>query len=106
LDYTKGRYVRPFNEMNDALGFNNTLESNGITFAQFGNTHCLYVFNLTNSGEDQPGLFDLIKNGSTSVQIKFNAAVPAGGITMIVLGEMDSLIMLDKNRTISSDTTI
>jgi hypothetical protein len=106
LDYTSKRYVRPFNDMNDATGFSNTLESNGITFAQYGTTHCLYVFNLTNSGDDQAGLFDLIKNGTTSVQIKFNAAVPAGGITMIVLGEMDSLIMLDKNRTISSDTTI
>jgi hypothetical protein len=82
------------------------LESNGISFKQYGTTHCIYVFNLTNSGDDQAGLFDLIRNGTTAINIRFSAPVPTGGITMIVMGEADSLIMLDKNRTIASDTTI
>jgi len=106
LDYPNGKYVRPFNDMNEAVGFVNTVESNGISYEQFSKTHCIYVFNMTNSGEDQGGLFDLIRNGTTAVNIKFSAAVPDGGIMLIVMGEADSLIMLDKNRTISSDTTI
>ncbi|CAK5062127.1 unnamed protein product [Meloidogyne enterolobii] len=60
--------------MNEAIGFNGSSESNGITYQQYGRTHCIYVFNLTNSGEDNGGTFDLIKNGSTSVNIKFSHA--------------------------------
>ncbi|KAL3117798.1 hypothetical protein niasHT_009844 [Heterodera trifolii] len=106
LDYPRRKYVRAFNDMNEAVGFSNTTEGNGITYAQFGTTHCIYVFNMTNSGDDQPGLFDLIRNGTTAVSIKFNEGVPAGGIVLVVMGECDSLVMLDKNRSISTDTTI
>ncbi|KAL7075542.1 hypothetical protein ACQ4LE_005308 [Meloidogyne hapla] len=106
LDYKNFKYARPFNDMNDALGFANSCESNGITYQQFGQNSCIYVFNLTNSGEDQGDTFDLIKNGTTSVSIKFNQPVLEGGAMLIVMGEADSLIMLDKNRTIASDTTI
>ncbi|KAL3087581.1 hypothetical protein niasHT_024974 [Heterodera trifolii] len=93
LDYSNGKYVRPFNDMNEAVGFANSTESNGITFAQYGKTHCIYVFNLTNSGDDQAALFDLIKNGTTAVSIKFNQPVPAGGIMLVVMGECDSLVI-------------
>ncbi|KAL3072230.1 hypothetical protein niasHT_035491 [Heterodera trifolii] len=106
LDYPNWKYVRPFNDMNEAVGFANSSESNGITLEQFGLTHCIYVFNLTSSGDDQAALFDLIRNGTTAVSIKFNQAVPAGGIMLVVMGECDSLVMLDKNRSISTDITI
>ncbi|KAL3114098.1 hypothetical protein niasHT_010912 [Heterodera trifolii] len=94
LDYPNGRYVRPFNDMNEAVGIANSSESNGITFAQYGKTHCIYVFNLTNSGDDQAALFDLIKNGTTAVAIKFNHPVPDGGVMLVVMGECDSLFFL------------
>lgn len=106
FDFPGGKYVRGFNDMNEAVGFVNTNNGNGITFLQYGKTHCIYVFNMTNSGDDQGGLFDLIKSGTTAVNIKFNQPVPDGGLMLIVMGEADSLFMLDKNRTISSDTTI
>ena len=106
LDYPNSKYVRAFTDMNDAIGFNNSLESNGITLSQYAATHCIYVFNLTNSGDDQGGMFDLIRSGSTNVCIKFRTAVPAQGVMLIVMGEADSLVMLDKNRSITTDTTI
>jgi hypothetical protein len=106
LDYKNDKYVRPFHDMNDNAGFTNTLEGNGIGYAQFKKTHCIYIFNLTNSLEDQGGVFDLIKSGATSVDIKFSEPVPDGGIVLIVLAEMDGLFMFDKNRTISTDITV
>nr|CAD2188573.1 unnamed protein product [Meloidogyne enterolobii] len=106
FDYKNGRYVRAFHDMNEGTGLINSNENNGITYQQYGKTHCIYVFNLTNSGDDNSGTFDLIKNGTTAVHIKFSQPVPDGGAMLIVMGEADSLIMLDKNRTIASDTTI
>lgn len=106
LDYPNKLYVRPFNDMNEAVGFTNSLESNGITYKSYGLNHTIYVFCLSNSLEDHAGLFDLIKTGTTAVQIKFSRPVPIGGIVLICMMEMDSLLMLDKNRTIATDTTI
>lgn len=123
LDYPSRKAVRAFNDMQEACGFTNTTLANGITYNQFLKTHCIYVFNMTNSGEDNAGLFDLIKKGKknnfsipskifnkflgcTSVSIKFRSAVPDGGLMLIVMGEADSIFFLDKNRTIATDTTI
>ncbi|KAL3100912.1 hypothetical protein niasHT_029333 [Heterodera trifolii] len=47
--------------------------ANGITFPQFGKTHCIYVFNLTSSGDDQAALFDLIKNGNNRSEHKIQS---------------------------------
>ncbi|KAF7636004.1 hypothetical protein Mgra_00004585 [Meloidogyne graminicola] len=101
FDYNNAKYVRAFHDMNEAVGLTNSSENNGITYQQYGKTHCIYVFNLTNSGEDNSNTFDLIKNGTTAVNIKFNQPIPEGGAMLIVMGEADSLIMLDKNRTIA-----
>ena len=105
LDFTTNRYVRAFHDMNEGVGVANSLESNGITFKKYKNGWTFFVFNLTNAQEDG-AYFDLIKNGSTNINIKFSQQVPAGGIVLIAHGELDSLLMLDKNRTISSDITI
>ena len=106
LDYAAGKYVRPYNDMNEAINLANTMDGNGISYEQYAATHCVYIFNLTNSGEDHAGMFDLIKNGTTAVNIKFAKPVPDGGLVLICMGEADSLLMLDKFRTISADTTI
>ena len=65
----------------------------------------IYVFNLNKSGENDSG-FDLITEGTTAVKIIFSTQIPAGGVSLICYGEFDSLLMLDKNRSITSDMTI
>jgi hypothetical protein len=106
LDYANKNAIRAFHDMNEAIGYAGSTESNGITYQQYLNTHCLYIFNMTNSGEDEGNLFDLVKNGATALSIKFAEPVPADGIMLVVMGEADALIMMDKYRMISSDTTI
>uniref|UniRef100_A0A914MH38 Uncharacterized protein n=1 Tax=Meloidogyne incognita TaxID=6306 RepID=A0A914MH38_MELIC len=108
LDFPNGKYVRIYHDMQEAIGYAGTLESNGISMQRFSTGgFCLLVFNLTNSQEDNgPETFDLIKNGTTSVKMSFNEPVPQGGIVLIVMGEVDSLLMLDRNRTITSDISV
>ncbi|KAL3114375.1 hypothetical protein niasHT_013665 [Heterodera trifolii] len=94
LDYPRRKYVRAFNDMNEAVGFSNTTEGNGITYAQFGTTHCIYVFNMTNSGDDQPGLFDLIRNGTTA-----NAVTAATVKTTTVKTKVGSVLASSNSTT-------
>lgn len=105
LNFDAMKFMRPFHDCNECLGFANTYESNGITPDKYKEGWCLFVFNLTNSLEDDQ-CFDLIKNGTSAVNIKFNTAIPSGGVTLIAMGEVDALIMMDKNRTLTSDVTV
>jgi hypothetical protein len=108
LDFPNGKFVRAYNDMQEAIGYAGTLESNGISMKKYSEGgFCFFVFNLTNSGEDNgPETFDLIRNGATTVKIAFNQPVPAGGIVLIAMGEHESLLFLDRNRTVSSDHQI
>jgi len=102
LDYANGKYTRAFHDTCEAMGFANSVESNGINLKKFKEGWCVYVFNLTNSGEDNP-CFDLITEGSCNINIKFSQPVPAGGIVLIAMAERDSLLFIDRNRSVVSD---
>ena len=95
LDYENSNYARAYHDTQEHLGFAYTSESNGITYSMFKNGWTIYVFNLTNSQEDSQA-FELIKDGSTTVNIRFNSAVPAGGIHLIAYAESDGLILIDR----------
>ena len=105
LDYKANKFIRAFHDMHEAIGFVNTSESNGITLNKYKTSHTIYAFNLTNSMEDNPS-FDLIKAGSTSINIKFNDEIPMNGATLIVFAEFDSIIFIDKNRNIITDYNV
>lgn len=105
LSYDEGLYVRAYVDSQQAVGLMNTMESNGVTYKQFGKTHCIYVFDLSNSGEDTGGAFDLIETGNCQVNIKFSTPVPTGGLTLICQGELEQVIFLSADRTISTDNS-
>lgn len=105
LDYANKNYARAYHDMQENLGFAFSNDSNGISYEMFERGWNIYVFNLTNSMENEPG-FELIKDGTTSINIKFKERTPNGGITMIAYGEVDSLVMVDRNRQITTDVTL
>ncbi|KAL3102872.1 hypothetical protein niasHT_028675 [Heterodera trifolii] len=105
LDYKNNRYARAYHDAQEHLGMACTTESNGISYSMFKTAYCLYVFQMTNAQEDSPG-FELIKEGCTAVNIRFTEAVPNEGVTLIAYGEADGLILIDRNRSITSDLTV
>jgi len=104
LDFERDLYARAYHHMMDDLGYSFSNSSNTITMEKFKNGWAFFVFNMTSTGEDEPG-FDLLKNGATTLIIKFDKDVPAGGYELIVYAEYDSLLMVDSNRLIASDLT-
>ncbi|KAL3071939.1 hypothetical protein niasHS_017232 [Heterodera schachtii] len=105
LDYKNNRYARAYHDTQEHLGMACTTESNGISYSMFKTAYCLYVFQMTNAQEDSPG-FELIKEGCTAVNIRFAEAVPNEGVTLIAYAEADGLILIDRNRSITSDLTV
>ena len=104
LDYATNNYVRAYHDMQENIGTAWSVESNGIDYAMFKTGWCIYVFSLTNSMENEPG-FELIREGTTSITIRFKQPL-GGNVTLIAYAEMDSLLMIDKYRTVTSDITV
>lgn len=97
--------MRAFHDLHESLGFAGTTETNGITPWKFENGWFLVNMNLTNSLENE-NCFDLVKQGTTSISLKFADRIPEGGVQLIVYAEMDAIISIDKNRAVSSDTAV
>uniref|UniRef100_A0AC34PYI8 Uncharacterized protein n=1 Tax=Panagrolaimus sp. JU765 TaxID=591449 RepID=A0AC34PYI8_9BILA len=96
-------FTRIFHALYENTGFINS--SVGIDMEQFKESKCFFVFNLTNDMEVDD-TFDLIKFGTTTVNIRFSEPVAKGGYTMIVYGEFAGLLVVDKNRVVTSDLSI
>ncbi|KAL3115201.1 hypothetical protein niasHT_016412 [Heterodera trifolii] len=98
LDFPNGRFARAYHDMHEAIGYAGTVEGNGISVKRYAEGgQCFFVFNLTPSAESSADTFDLIRKGTTAIRISFNTPVPARGIVLIAMAEIDSLLMLDKN---------
>uniref|UniRef100_A0A183BJ97 ZP domain-containing protein n=1 Tax=Globodera pallida TaxID=36090 RepID=A0A183BJ97_GLOPA len=105
MNFADAAYIRPFVDMYEALGMANSERSMDITLDQFHDGWTFFVVPLTSTLDDSCG-FELLRSGTTSIRLQFNADIPAGGVEMIVLGEFDQLIMIDYNRHIVSDSKI
>lgn len=105
LSFPDGYCVRPYHDLQEYTGHAYTTESNGIDMEMYKSGWTLFAFMLTNSMENDP-CFELIKDGTVAVNIKFNDAVPAGGLIMVAYAETDALLMIDKNRQLTSDMTV
>lgn len=101
-------YYRPYMDMLDAtmtnVGGGNT---NGITEEMFANGWTIFVIPLTSTLEDHDG-FELVRNGTTTLNLKFNEAIPAdgGGVELICIGEFDQLLSIDQNRVVITDGAV
>ncbi|KAH7714307.1 Protein F19G12.2 [Aphelenchoides avenae] len=101
-------YYRPYMDMLDAtmanVGGGNT---NGITEEMFANGWTIFVIPLTSTLEDHDG-FELVRNGTTSLNLKFAEAIPAdgGGVELICIGEFDQLLSIDQNRVVITDGAV
>jgi hypothetical protein len=105
LDYRHNNYVRAFHDFHEFIGHAYSTESNGVDYYMYKTGWCLYTFTLTNSMENESS-FELVKDGVTGINVKFAAPVSDGGYTLIAYAESDALLLVDRNRQISSDMTV
>lgn len=107
LTWTNGiGYVRAFRDMQASCGWHRyTSGSNGLSIRHFASGWTIFAFTLTTSQEDNKGAMDLLRSGTTSLHVRFSTPVPAGGIYLISQSISDGLILVDRNRAVTSDLT-
>jgi len=77
-------------------------KGNDINRLDYKNTHCIFAFDLR-PDEDDKGHWDVVKQGSTSIDIKFADQLPTSGVEIIIYAEFDNLLMIDKDRNVYFD---
>lgn len=101
-DFNNNKFINAYNSLFEALDLSHDNKGNLISRELFQTSHCLFAFDLT-PDEDDNGHWDLIREGTTSIEILFGEDLPASGIEVIVYAEFDNLVMLDKNRNTFHD---
>jgi hypothetical protein len=97
LDFPRNQYTEAFVQLFEGLGISDENSGNGLNLASFKNGSCLFAFDLS-PDHDDGNHWDLVKDGSTIINMKFGRAVAPGGIELVVYGEFDNLLTIDHNR--------
>lgn len=102
IDFKNRKYIHAYNQLFEALDQVHDNKGNIISISDYVSSHCIFAFDLT-PDEDDNGHWDLVSEGTTSIEINFSEALPESGVEIIVYAEFDNLVMIDKNRNIFFD---
>ena len=103
-DFKNKRYMQAFLNLFETLNLNAPNRGNHIDWATFAKSRAIFAFDLSPDASDGSN-WSIIKEGNTALNITFAEEVPAPGIEVLVLGEFDSLLFIDRNRQPSFDYT-
>lgn len=102
IDFKNKKFIHAYNHMFEALDLAHDNKGNNISVTDYTSSHCIFAFDLT-PDEDDNGHWDLVSEGTTSIEINFSEALPDSGVEIIVYAEFDNLVMIDKNRNVFFD---
>ena len=102
-NFANNQYVAAFMSLYSGTGKQQKDEGNFIDRSDFGGGYALYAFDLTPDMAEE-GHFNLAKEGSVRVDMKFTTALP-NTINVIVYAEFENVIEIDRNRNVVFDYT-
>lgn len=101
-DFSNNLYTEAFMKLFENLDISNEQKANNITWQDFADGLCVFAFNLMPDGCDESHL-QLVKEGSTHLDIELNKPAPSGGIEVIIYAEFENVLSFDKFRNIYYD---
>jgi len=102
-DFENNNYIRSYFTLFTGTGSEFRDTGNAISRKDYINGNTLYVFDLTpDSGADCASHVNLIHQGSVRLEIKF-AKTTTKPINVVVYGEFESLLQIDKYRNVTLD---
>ena len=104
-NFVTGQYVRSFFNLMVSSGLVNQDAGSNISRQDFAGGFALYSMDLTPSLIDDNQLFELVKSGALRMELKFDAPL-AQSVTVVVWAEMDSVLEIDRNRTVLTDFSL
>ncbi|KAK7098204.1 hypothetical protein V1264_002556 [Littorina saxatilis] len=100
-NFEQHQYVRSFFSLMTSTGLANSDAGSYMELRDFELGYAIYSFDLSPSLLDGDQ-FELVKSGALRLELKFNEALPVP-VMVIVYGEMDSMIEIDRSRQVLTD---
>jgi hypothetical protein len=101
-DFEAGQYMREYISLFSGCGIHYSDAGNDISHEEYAKGFFLTVFDLTSDLSSNASHWQIQKNGSLRLELRFNQPLEES-ITIIIFSEFDNLIEIDKNRQISLD---
>ena len=98
--------VRAFTQLFNSMGIGIGDKSNGITPHRFKGDACYFVYDLSADDTVDSANWELLRSGTVSIFLEFSEAIAVNGLRVLILGEFDNLINIDRNRNIFYDYAI
>lgn len=100
-NFATNDYLEAYETLFTGNGIKNDLRTIDITRKEYPNGYSLVIIPFCPSEPDSVG-FDLIRNGTLRLEMKFAQALPTSA-TVIVYGEFDSVLEITKDRQVVLD---
>ena len=100
-NFENGSYIRSYVNLFSATGKHAQDEGNELTRDDFGNGYIFFGFDLTPDACDG-GCFHLVRKGNLRIEIHFAAAL-AQTVNVVVYGEFEAVLEIDKGRNVIYD---
>jgi hypothetical protein len=104
LDFPNDSYLRAYDQLFEVLDLAKDNKGNQISRSNYKHGRCFFAFDFT-PDEDDGAHWDLVREGSTSIEISFGEQLPDSGVEVVVYAEFDNMVMIDKNRNTYYDYT-
>jgi hypothetical protein len=101
-NYNQRQYITAYASVFSGSGKLFQNEGNGITREDYPGGYSLYAFDLSPDQCESSGHFNLVKEGSVRVDMKFAAALP-NTINVIAYAEFENIIEIDRNKNVLFD---
>ncbi len=103
-NFTNKKYARCYASLFTATGMHGDDAGNRIHYEDYGKGFTLYAFDLTPDHNCDGGHTSPIKMGDVDVELHFTTTL-ANTINVVVYGEFDNVLEIDRNRSILFDYT-
>lgn len=100
-NYGTNQFIGAYMSLFAGTGKQHKDEGNDIQRDDFDKGYAIYAFDLTPDMAEE-GHFNLIKEGSVRVDLKFAAALPAT-VNVVAYAEFENVIEIDRNRNVLFD---
>ena len=103
-NFTNKQFIRSYLSLFVETGQYYSDEGNDLTRSEYAGGNTLFAFDLTPDLGSCGNNFELIKNGNLRLEIHFATALPRT-VNVVVYGEFDNLLQIDKSRNVIFDYT-
>lgn len=101
-DFPNNQYIRSYHSLFEGCNINHADIGNNISRTDYPKGYALVAVDLTPDLSSSASHISLTRTGSLRIDVNFAEPLPQS-VTVIIFSEFDSLITVDKNRTVVTD---